>query len=328
VNTRSARKLLLTVSIGAASVFALQGCGESPPEQGTTPAPSASDFPSAKGQSIEDLTSKAEPSSFNLAPAGQVFSTGKTRYSFAVLDESGFQVNDKEVALYLTRGPRDRVIGPFPASVESLVTDPSFRAQTTSQDPRAAKAVYVISDLSLPTAGSWFVLAFIKTGTGFEAAQLPTIKASKESTVAQIGEPAPKVHTPVPADVGGDISKIDTRIPADSMHQSDLADVLGKKPVVLLFSTPALCESRVCGPVVDIQAQVAEETGDEVEFIHSEIYNDNDANKGVRPPVKAFGLPTEPWVFAIDKNGVVRDQIEGAFGIEELRRVVDKASSQ
>jgi hypothetical protein len=303
----------------------LLGCGKSTPEQGTTPAPSASDFPAPGNRTIEQLADTASSSDYLVAPAGKVFETGRTRYSFAVLDKQGSQVNDQQVAIYATRGPKDKVIGPFPASVESLATDPSFSAQTTSQDPGAAKAIYV-TELDLPSAGNWYLLAYINAESGPQGAQLPTIKASDSHAVAAVGEPAPRVSTPIPADVGGDISKIDTRIPADSMHRSDLQDVLGKKPVILVFSTPQLCESRVCGPVVDVQAQVAEETGDRAEFIHSEIYNDNDANKGVRPPVKAFGLPSEPWLFAIDAKGIVRDRIEGPFGIEEVRRAVDKVA--
>ena len=81
------------------------------------------------------------------------------------------------------------------------------------------------------------------------------------------------------------------------MHDDDLAEVLGKKPVVLLFATPALCQSRVCGPVVDIAEQVKRDRGDEAAFIHMEIYNDNPANEGLRPQVQAYGLPTEPWLF-------------------------------
>lgn len=322
---RNGRSLGLAVLACALSAGLLLGCGESAPEQGTTQAPSASDFPAPGNRTIEELADTASSSEFLVTPASKVFNTGRTRYSFAVLDEQGSQVNDQQVAIYATRGPKDKVIGPFPASVESLATDPAFSAQTTSQDPGAAKAVYV-TQLDLPSAGKWFLLAYINTDTGPQGGQLPTITAAKDDNVAAIGEPAPRVSTPIPADVGGDISKIDTRIPADSMHSSDLQDVLGKKPVILVFSTPQLCESRVCGPVVDVQAQVAEEMGDRAEFIHSEIYNDNDANKGVRPPVKAFGLPSEPWLFAIDENGIVRDRIEGPFGIEEVRRAVDMAT--
>ena len=92
----------------------------------------------------------------------------------------------------------------------------------------------------------------------------------------------PSIHTPTVDEVG-DIAEIDTRDPHDTMHDEDLADVVGKEPVVLLFATPALCVSRVCGPVVDIAEQVKAEQGDDAAFIHMEIYNDNDPNKGMRP---------------------------------------------
>jgi hypothetical protein len=38
--------------------------------------------------------------------------------------------------------------------------------------------------------------------------------------------------------------------------------------------------------------------------------------------VSAFNLPTEPWLFAIDRDGRISATIEGAFGVEELTRVV------
>ena len=49
-----------------------------------------------------------------------------------------------------------------------------------------------------------------------------------------------------------------------------------------------------------------------------EIYKDNDPNKPVRPQVQAFHLPSEPWLFVIGRNGKIDDEIEGAFGVEEL----------
>ena len=72
----------------------------------------------------------------------------------------------------------------------------------------------------------------------------------------------PRASTPRPLGEVTDISQIDTRVPPDDMHDDDLADVLGKKPVVLLFATPALCQSRICGPVVDVAEQVKREFGD------------------------------------------------------------------
>jgi hypothetical protein len=106
------------------------------------------------------------------------------------------------------------------------------------------------------------------------------------------------------------------------MHDQDYAEVIWRKPVVLLFATPALCQSRVCGPVVDVAEQVKRDFGDQVAFIHMEVYNDNDLNKGSRPQFQAFNLQTEPWLFVIDRKGVIRTAIEGAFSVPELEQAV------
>ena len=58
-----------------------------------------------------------------------------------------------------------------------------------------------------------------------------------------------------------------------------------------------------------------------------EVYNDNDPNKGLRPQLKAFHLPTEPWAFVIGADGLISDRIEGAFGATELRAAVQNVSS-
>jgi hypothetical protein len=105
----------------------------------------------------------------------------------------------------------------------------------------------------------------------------------------------------------------------------DYAEALGKEPIVLLFATPQFCQSRVCGPVVDVAEQAKHEYGDKAAFIHMEIYNENDPGLGVRPQVRAFHLPSEPYLFTIDRRGVVRDAIEGAFGLKLMHEAVDKA---
>ena len=57
-----------------------------------------------------------------------------------------------------------------------------------------------------------------------------------------------------------------------------------------------------------------------------EIYKDNDPAKGPNAQVRAFRLPSEPWLFAIDKDGYIRDAIEGAFGVEALTEAVEKVT--
>ena len=145
--------------------------------------------------------------------------------------------------------------------------------------------------------------------------------------VPQPGDKAPMMHTPTADDVGGDLTKIDTRQPPDSMHDVDYGDVLGKEPIVLLFATPALCTSRVCGPVVDIAEEVKSERPDDAAYIHMEVYNDNDPNKGPRPQLQDFNLMSEPWLFVIGKDGKVSTVIEGAFSKQELEDAIDKADA-
>jgi hypothetical protein len=125
--------------------------------------------------------------------------------------------------------------------------------------------------------------------------------------------------------VGGDLEQIDTRVPPSSQHETDFADVVGKEPVVLTFATPRLCQSRVCGPVVDVVEQVKADYEDQAEFIHMEVFVDNDVRQGYRPQLRAFRLPTEPWVFTIDAGGRIAARIEGAFGARELEAAVKKA---
>jgi hypothetical protein len=140
------------------------------------------------------------------------------------------------------------------------------------------------------------------------------------------GDAAIAVHTPTKEDVGGDLAKIDTRVPPDDMHDVDLADALAKqRPVILQFATPALCSSRVCGPVVDVAAQVHHEFGNKLDFIHMEVYRDNDLNKGKNEQMKAWNLSSEPFLFAIDRQGKVVDRLEGAFSVNELETAVRRA---
>ena len=141
-----------------------------------------------------------------------------------------------------------------------------------------------------------------------------------------VGESPPAIHTPTVADAAGNLASIDTRQPpARELHETDFADELGKKPMVLVFATPLLCQSRVCGPVVDIALQLQAKYRDQVDFIHMEIYNDNEVAKGARPQVGAFHLPSEPWLFTIDKQGKIAARVEGAFSADELEAAIKKA---
>ena len=293
----------------------------------TDTAAQVAQFPKAQGKTISELLGSMQRG-LVLAPSVSVLHPGTNRYGFAIFDTARKQINAAPVALYISRQDGSGVRGPFLAHSESLAVKPAFQSVTTSNDPDAAKMVYV-ADVKFPRPGHYRVSGVARLDGRSVALDPFTADVTASSGgVPRVGDMAPKVHTPTLASVGGDASKIETRSPADrNLLNTDLADVYGKKPVALLFATPALCQSRVCGPVVDIQAQVRAALGDgKVAFIHNEIYQDNQVNKGLRSQPAAYRIPTEPWLFVLDRTGRVSTAIEGAFSAAELQRAVAKVS--
>lgn len=328
--TRSTTAVALLASGSLlASAAVLAACGEKsePTVSDTTQsAPAGSRFPATDGGTLEDLAAKAEPTNdVVLAPATSVFTEGRNRLGFAVFTVDRQQITDADVAVYVAHGPNGKAQGPYPAHIQSLETDPAFTSQTTSSDPDAAQVVYV-SEVQIDQPGEWRVLGLISHDGGYQAARMPSLIADAPTAdeIPEVGERAPVIHTPTVEDVG-DVSQIETRTPPDTMHDVDFADVVGKQPVVLVFATPALCQSRVCGPVVDVAEQVKSERPDDAAYIHMEIYANNDPNKGLRPQVDAYGLHTEPWTFVINSDGTVSSRIEGALSVDELNGAVDRA---
>jgi len=180
---------------------------------------------------------------------------------------------------------------------------------------------------SFPSDGEWWVLAVVDEDGGPTATLMPSVIVGEFHSIPRPGDPAPKIHTLTPGDVGGDLSQITTRIPPDTQNRVDYADALGKEPIILLFATPQFCESRVCGPVVDVAEQVKQLYGDKAAFIHMEIWEDNDpSTEKTRPQVRAFHLPTEPWLFAIEKDGSIGEVLQGAFGVDALTEAVEKVT--
>ena len=325
-----ARRALSAVALCACALIAACGGDDGGDEAANPPPPPAdpAEFPKPNGKSLAELRQGLGEGGPILAPSISVMTTGENRFGFGLFERDRAQIADAPVVVYFAPEGGGPARGPYPARYESLEVKPSFQSQQSAQDPDSAQSVY-IADVPFDEPGMYEVLGIARLDDRLVAATpaTPALTVVKpaDDPVPRVGEPAPRIHTPTKADVGGDVASIDTRIPASSMHDADFADVVGTKPVVLVFATPQLCQSRVCGPVVDIAEQVKATRGDDAEFIHMEIYKDNTIEKGFRPQVAAWQLPTEPWLFAIDREGKVAERLEGAFSAEELDAALDKA---
>lgn len=327
------------LALACAALIALAGCGGGSEDGGGDTSPNASaapaspeivpaqhpertQFPPAEGRTLREIADTLVPGP-EAGLATSVYTPGENRLAFGLIDPQDNRFVYGPTAVYVARRPGAPARGPYLAPADSLEVRTAFRSQTSNSTAGELKAIYRTT-LDLPRPGRWFLL-IVTDVRGEQLGATADVVVRGDGDIPAVGDRAPSVDTPTLAEAGGDVESIDTRVPPSDMHRENLRDVLGRKPVALLFATPALCQSRVCGPVADIGAQLQAAYGDDVEFIHNEVYRDNDVNAGLRSQLTAYGLTTEPWLFAIDADGRVAARLEGAFGIDEYREAVDAA---
>lgn len=329
-----------------AAAVALAGCGGSSGggTTGAAPAPrgpadarlreelakattvSPGSFPKPAGRTLQGLSDTITSTGPELAFASSVLTTGEhERLAFGLLDQ-GTSFLYAPTVIYLAKsGGKATALGPYSAPADLLITDTPFRSQTAASEDSPFAAVYETA-VPFEEPGTYDVLAVSKIdGKDVAAGSQVKVVSRAADEIPDVGEKPPAVETDTVASAGGDIRSIDTRRPPGTMHDKSFKDVLGKKPTVLLFATPQLCQSRVCGPVVDIGEQLKRTYGSRVQFIHQEVYVDNTVEKGLRPPLQAFGLKTEPWLFAVNARGRITARLEGSFGFNAFELAIKSA---
>lgn len=158
------------------------------------------------------------------------------------------------------------------------------------------------------------------------APQGAAFQVSDPSTVAipLVGEPLPPFDTPTVDDAGG-VDPICTQEPACALHDISLADALADgRPVAYLIGTPAYCQTGVCGPILDLLLELRDEFGDEMTFIHAEVYAD-DTLKETAPAVQAYELDFEPLLFVTDATGTLVARLDAVFDKSEMRDAIEMA---
>jgi hypothetical protein len=194
--------------------------------------------------------------------------------------------------------------------------------------------MYIV-DADLPEAGTWGAEFTTQApGSAPETVRL-TFDVHDSSPTVAVGAPAPASKTPTVADVGGDAKKISTDTDPDpAFYSTSVADALAAhKPFVLVFATPKFCTSAQCGPTLDRLKPVAAAHKD-ITFINVEPYKlmlvdgqlqpELDASGGLQATdtTNQWGLLTEPWIFAVDRKGIVRGSYEVAVSDAELDAVL------
>jgi hypothetical protein len=283
------------------------------------------DFPDGNGQTL-DVFAADLPEGPIFAPSTSVMRVGDNRVGFALFDAGRKRVDASGVALYSARPDGTDVQGPYVAARQSVDVKPQYRSAQTEADLADGDTIWVAT-VPFERRGARVMFAVADVDDELQKTSPFEFRVGAKGGPPDVGDKAIDITTLTAADVGGDLEQLSTRVPPPKeMLQENFSDVLGKKPVVLQFATPALCQTQVCGPVVDVAEQVRAEQGDGVTFIQQEIYNDNDPKKGFRSQVGSWRLPTEPWIFVIAADGTIVERFEGAFSAQELASAVRRAA--
>lgn len=295
--------------VAIAAAVLLLACGNSSP---TSPAPSA-----APSGSLA-----TNPSVFPLIISRELI-PGPNRLLFSFLDATGTKsvgAPDRTATVAFT-GPGGETVGSVTGTFIWAIQD--------------LNGVYV-TDVDFPVAGAWTSI-FTTSAPGALTETIPfSFDVLTDAHVVEPGEKAPSVDTPTLADVGGDVTKISTDTkPEKRFYETSVADALAAhKPFVLVFATPKFCQTQTCGPTLDKVKEVAAAHPD-VTFINVEPYQLTDVDGQLQPVLSAsnqlqtvpatdaYGLLTEPFVFVVGGDGIVKASFELIFTPDEIAAALD-----
>ena len=290
------------------SILLAAGCG------GGGGADEGATASSAGGETLESLW-RGSGENVGAVAGTSDFQVGENRISFLVVDKQGRVSNRPTARLWVSRGLKQAPFAETTARLEPIGVPGGETAD--------AGAIYV-ARIETSGPGTYWYLA--RPVGGPKIGALGNVVVKRTSAAPSVGDKAIPSRTPTLASTGGNLSELTTaRHPDRALYRSSVAEALAAHvPFVLSFATPEFCQSRTCGPVVDVVSAVRkrEPATSPVRFIHVEIYKDNDPANGVNRWVDQWRLPTEPFTFVVDRKGVIRTKLEGAFSAGELERAV------
>lgn len=180
----------------------------------------------------------------------------------------------------------------------------------------APLGVYVV-DVIFPVDGRWGI-----TVEGAEEGRATVaVDVFDDSVVPDRGDPAPPSDTPTIDDVDH-LDQLTTDLDPDpAFYRHSIAEAVANgRPTVVVFATPAFCQTALCGPTIDIVKE-AVAGRDDLDVVHVEPFDLDQARAGTLVPVPVMAewrLATEPWVFVVDAEGIISASFEGILAPHEL----------
>jgi len=157
-----------------------------------------------------------------------------------------------------------------------------------------------------------------KDGATFQLVDPATV------SIPLVGDPLPTFDTPTISDAKG-LDPICTFSKGTCpFHDITLTDALSSgKPVAYLIGTPAYCKTATCAPALETLIDAQKTFGDDIIFVHAEVYTDRTATT-VAPAVRAYFMDFEPSLFVTDSSGVLRQRLDAIFDADEVTQALQE----
>ena len=195
------------------------------------------------------------------------------------------------------------------------------------------------AEVDFSKAGDWGVEAIATKSDGTNPTGRFSFPVREEGTTPVLGDPAIASETPT-ANTPEEIAAISTDDDPDpDFYKMSVGDAItANEPFALVFATPAFCSSQTCGPTLDLVKSVAADYKGRMEFINVEPYELESVDGSLRPvldennlPISVpatveWGLPTEPYIFVVGADGLVKAKFEGIASQEELQSAFDEVA--
>ena len=298
------------------SVLILAGCGSA----GKSSDSAVETTSKAPPGTLEALW-RAEGEDVAVIPGTSDYGTGENRVSFLIVDKQSQLIERPKARVWIARGLQQTPFAKTTATLEPIGIPGGARAD--------AQNIYVTT-VKTPAAGKYWILAEPVGGKKIQA--LGNLVVRQRASAPEVGDRAIPSHNPTlePNAPVKSIRAATTAEPPDLnlLRTTVAASMAAGRPFVVTFATPLYCQTRTCGPVVQVVQSVARDWQSKgVDFIHIEIYKDNDPAKKTNRWVNEWRLKSEPFTFVVDRNGVVRTRLEGAFSPAELNAAVRKVAA-
>ena len=290
------RRRALPVLGGLVSVALLEAC-----QAPATPAPT----PTAPNPLIKPKATNGVP----LTPvlASSELALGRNRFAMGLIDAANQPITDGQVHVEFFK------INGQTAEKRSEA-DAVFRTLELKN-----KGLWVVP-INFDTVGPWGAQATLTPPGASPLAARLNFQVRDRFSAPGYGDPAPRSASLTLRDVGGDASHVCTNQPPCSLHDLSIAEAVqsAQKPLLVVFATPAFCTSALCGPELGTVLKLHDTYAGRANFIHVEIYQYPFEQQKIAPTVDEWHLPSEPWVFIVDRDGNVSDRFEGSAPLEEI----------